>query len=100
MWGKHDEIRELLKGSIEILNVPDVSKDDLIASAELVLIPAANRGDRHDGEGRGNPFPMSMDALGDADWYQIRKQSVEIGFCLYDPPTEWVPEGMEEAGNQ
>src|SRR5690606_26814483 len=41
MWGKHDEIRELLKGSIEILHTPDLTKDDLMASAELVLIPAA-----------------------------------------------------------
>lgn len=41
-------------------------------------------------------LPMAMDALSDADWYQIRKQSVEIGFCLYDPPTEWVPEGVQE----
>jgi DUF438 domain-containing protein len=40
-------------------------------------------------------FPMAMDALADSDWYQIRKQSVEIGFCLYDPPTEWTPEGLE-----
>ncbi|MDA3832913.1 MAG: DUF438 domain-containing protein, partial [Spirochaetales bacterium] len=32
MWGKHDEIREQLKGSIEILNAPGVTKDDLIAS--------------------------------------------------------------------
>jgi DUF438 domain-containing protein len=25
MWGKHDEIRELIKGSIEVLQMPDIS---------------------------------------------------------------------------
>jgi hypothetical protein len=39
-------------------------------------------------------FPMSMDALSDADWHEIQKQSLEIGYCLYDPPTEWRPAGI------
>lgn len=95
MWGKHDEIRELLKGSIEILHTPDLTKEDLIASAELVLIPAARGVAEMTVKEEEILFPMAMDALADGDWYQIRKQSVEIGFCLYDPPTEWTPEGME-----
>ncbi|WP_372946787.1 DUF438 domain-containing protein [Mariniphaga sp.] len=95
MWGKHDEIRELLKGSIEILHTPDLTKDDLIASAELVLIPAARGVVEMTVKEEEILFPMAMDALADGDWYQIRKQSVEIGFCLYDPPTEWTPDGME-----
>ncbi|HAH60305.1 MAG TPA: DUF438 domain-containing protein, partial [Bacteroidales bacterium] len=33
MWGKHDEIRELIKGSIEILQQTDVTLDELKASA-------------------------------------------------------------------
>jgi hypothetical protein len=41
---------------------------------------------------------MLMDALSDADWYEIQKQSLEIGYCLYDPPTEWAPAGMQAAG--
>ncbi len=96
MWGKHDEIRDLLKGSIEILSTPDLSKDDLTGSAELVLIPAAKQVLDMTVKEEEILFPMAMDALSDADWYQIRRQSVEIGFCLYDPPTEWVPEGMME----
>jgi len=96
MWGKHDEIRELLKGSIEILHTPDLTKEDLIASAEIVLIPAARGVVEMTVKEEEILFPMSMDSLSDSDWYQIRKQSVEIGFCLYDPQTEWTPEGMEE----
>jgi uncharacterized protein len=96
MWGKHDEIRELLKGSIEILNTPELSKGDLIASAEIILQPAAKGVLDMTVKEEEILFPMAMDALADGDWYQIRKQSVEIGFCLYDPPVEWTPEGMEE----
>jgi len=96
MWGKHDEIRELLSGSLEILNTPGITKDDLVASAELVLIPAARGVVEMTVKEEEILFPMAMDALTHGDWYQIRKQSVEIGFCLYDPPTEWTPAGMEE----
>lgn len=96
MWGKHDEIREQLKGSIEILNTPDLTRDDLMASAELVLIPAAKGVTDMTVKEEEILFPMAMDMLAEGDWYQIRKQSVEIGFCLYDPPVEWTPEGMEE----
>jgi DUF438 domain-containing protein len=41
-------------------------------------------------------FPMAMDNINDADWYQIAKQSLEIGYCLYDPQIEWRPEGVAE----
>jgi hypothetical protein len=43
-------------------------------------------------------FPMLMDALSDADWYEIQQQSLEIGYCLYDPPAEWRPPGIEGTG--
>ena len=43
MWGKHDEIRELLHGSIDILNTPDITPDDLAVSADLILKPAAGQ---------------------------------------------------------
>ncbi len=95
MWGKHDEIRELLNGSIEIINTPAITKEDLTASAELILQPAVRGVLEMTVKEEEILFPMAMDALADGDWYQIRKQSVEFGFCLYDPAIEWTPEGME-----
>jgi hypothetical protein len=41
---------------------------------------------------------MLMDALSDADWYEIQQQSLEIGYCLYDPPRDWVPPEIDAAG--
>lgn len=95
MWGKHDEIREQLKGSIEILQINDLSLDDLEASAEIVLLPALKAIYEMTIKEEEILFPMMMDTLADADWYEIQKQSLEIGYCLYDPQTEWKPEGIE-----
>ena len=94
MWGKHDEIRELLNGSLEILRTQDISKNDLISSAEIILIPAINGVIEMIVKEEQILFPMLMDSLSEADWYDIQKQSLEIGYCLYDPPTEWMPSGI------
>ena len=95
MWGKHDEIRDLIKGSIEILQTPDLSKEDLIASAEIILLPALKGVYEMTIKEEEILFPMLMDTLADGDWYEIQKQSLEIGFCLYDPQVEWKPDGIE-----
>jgi uncharacterized protein len=33
-----------------------------------------------------------MDKLTEIEWYEIYNQTLEIGFCLYDPQFEWKPE--------
>jgi DUF438 domain-containing protein len=98
MWGKHDEIRDLLKGSLEVLKTPGITKEELLASTEIVLQPAVKGVADMIVKEEEILFPMLMDALSDADWYEIQKQSLEIGYCLYDPPTEWVPAEIKAAG--
>jgi DUF438 domain-containing protein len=94
MWGKHDEIRELIKGSIEILRTEEVGRDELLASAEIVLIPAITGVDEMIIKEEEILFPMCMDHLSDQDWYHIDSQTIEIGYCIYDPQTEWKPTGV------
>ena len=94
MWGKHDEIRELLNGSLEILKTKDITKVDLISSSELILLPALKGVKEMTIKEEKILFPMMMDALSETDWFEIHKQSLEIGYCLYDPPTEWLPSGI------
>jgi len=96
MWGKHDEIRELIKGAIELLQTHGITKEDLMVSAELILIPAINQVEDMTKKEEEILFPMSMDKLTDADWHEIDNQSLEIGYCLYDPPKRWRPIGIEE----
>lgn len=96
MWGKHDEIRSLIKGSIEILQTKEITHEELMASAEMILIPAAQSVFDMTVKEEEILFPMSLDTLSEADWYEISKQSLEIGYCLYDPPKNWRPDWVKE----
>lgn len=96
MWGKHDEIRELIKGSIEALETTEMTKDEFEAVAEIVLEIAAEGAKEMITKEEEILFPLSLDVLTEADWYEISKQSLEIGFCLYDPLVTWKPNWAEE----
>ncbi|GAB4312417.1 MAG: DUF438 domain-containing protein [Bacteroidales bacterium] len=96
MWGKHDETRELLKGAIEALSAGGIeSPEEFAAVRDLVLNPALNAVADMIMKEEEILFPMSMDKLTDLEWYEIAKQTNEIGYCLYDPQTEWKPEGID-----
>lgn len=96
MWGKHDEIRELIKGSLEVLQTENLILEDLLQAAELVLNPALFGIDDMTIKEEEILFPMSHDRLTEAEWHQINEQTAEIGFCLYDPPTNWRPLWIKE----
>ena len=96
MWGKHDEIRDQIKGSIEVLQVDNLSREELEAAADMVLKPAARGAQEMITKEEEILFPMALDALTEAQWYEISRQSIEIGFCLYDPEVDWRPEWVEE----
>ena len=100
MWGKHDEIRELIKGSIELLKTADITHDELMAAAEIILKPAIKGVIDMTIKEEQILFPMTMDKLTDADWYEISQQSLEIGYCLYDPQIEWKPEWVKDVAGE
>ena len=92
MWGKQDEIREQIKGSIDMLQVETMTPEEFKAAAEMVLKPAAKGAWDMITKEEEILFPMALDAITEAQWYEISQQSIEIGFCLYDPQIEWHPE--------
>ncbi len=96
MWGKHDEIRDLIKGSIEVLQTTEMTNEEFGAVAEIVLTIPATAAKEMITKEEEILFPMSLDVLTEADWYEISKQSLEIGYCLYDPQVDWKPEWAEE----
>ena len=96
MWGKHDEIRDLIKGSIEVLQTTEMTNEEFGAVAEIVPTIAATAAKEMITKEEEILFPMSLDVLTEADWYEISKQSLEIGYCLYDPQVDWKPEWAEE----
>jgi uncharacterized protein len=97
MWGKHDEVREKLKASIEIVSAPDeITADEARTAAELVLNPTVRAIPDMIMKEEEILFPMCMDKLTDEDWYAIDQQTMEFGYCLYDPQVTWKPEGFIE----
>ncbi|MEE4116987.1 MAG: DUF438 domain-containing protein [Marinilabiliaceae bacterium] len=97
MWGKHDEIRDQLKGCIALLKEPGLSKDDLLESLDLLFYPAIKALDDMVQKEEEILFPMAMDVITEEDWWNIHQQTLEFGFTLYDPLVEWKPEGFEKA---
>jgi len=96
MWGKHDETRTFLKGTILGLQQTDQiladearaynlfavstaleSVEDMIYKEEKIILPTA------------------LDLLTEEDWYLIYLESPEIGYCLYVPEFDWMPEGVD-----
>ncbi len=95
MWGKHDETRGFLKAALETLEVSDgITVEEVKAVIEMVLSPALSAVEDMTLKEEEILFPMTMDKLTDIEWYEIQEQTLEIGFCLYDPKEEWKPEGM------
>lgn len=96
MWGKHDEIRELIKGSMEILRMEGISPEEFRVATQMVLFPAIQGVDDMTQKEEEILLPMALDKLTEKDWYEIHRHSLEIGFCLYDPPYDWVPDWARE----
>jgi DUF438 domain-containing protein len=95
MWGKHDEIRDQLKGCIALLKEPELSKNDLVESLDLIFYPVVKALDDMVQKEEEILFPMAMDVITEEDWWNIHQQTLEFGFTLYDPQVEWKPEGFE-----
>lgn len=93
MWGKHDEIRELLKNSFEALETPITSAEEMKSIVQLVLTPAVEMLDGMIMKEEEILFPMSMDTLTEEEWYKIYQETTEFGYCLFDPEDEWKPSG-------
>ncbi|MCJ7679247.1 MAG: DUF438 domain-containing protein, partial [Candidatus Aminicenantes bacterium] len=97
MWGKHDETREFLKAAQAALSVKgDLSMGEAVSLPNLLLRKASGAVEDMIAKEEEILFPMSLDMLTDGEWYDIDKQSLGYGFCLYDPQIEWKPDGWKE----
>jgi hypothetical protein len=97
MWGKDDEIRELLKGCFEGLETKDeINPEEAEMLVQMVLLPTLKAMEDMVTKEEEILLPMSLDKLTDMEWYQIQKDTPQIGFCLYDPPFDWKPGNIEE----
>ena len=95
MWGKHDETRALLKNVLQSLSETGYSDPGQVEFIiDVHLKPASKAITDMIMKEEEILLPMTLDKLTDADWYEIYRQTNEIGYCLYDPTVEWRPEGI------
>lgn len=95
MWGKHDQIRELLKNVNQVLSSSsEVQAHDGKVILEMFVNPSLKLIDEMIYKEEAILFPMSLDSLTDDEWFQVYKQSDEIGYCLFSPDIEWLPESF------
>jgi DUF438 domain-containing protein len=92
MWAKHDEARALLRAALEALAASgSASAGEARAAIALTVRPAAQAiRDMTDRE-ENILLPMSLDTLDELEWWEIARQSAEIGFCLVEPAEGWRP---------
>jgi hypothetical protein len=96
MWGKHDETRVSLKNAIEVLqNAEGATAAELVDIIDIILSPASKSVTDMVMKEDEILFPMAMDELTEKEWYNVLQQTNEIGYCLFDPTDEWIPENTE-----
>jgi len=90
MWGKHNDIREMLKNAIlkidelELVKYKTEILNQLIDEIESMIFKEENI-----------LFPTSLEKLSVEDWLEILKQSNDVGYCFIDVPKK-VDEMIEE----
>ncbi len=91
MWGKDDEIREMLKALDEALATRSPNAGQLQAVAEAQAAPLLRAVEEMTMKEERILLPMSRDTLTEDDWAEIFRQSPEYGWCLIEPRSGWVP---------
>jgi DUF438 domain-containing protein len=98
MWAKHDEARALLRGAIEALTASATASAGEARSVVALAVRPAARAVRDMTDREENILlPMSLDTLDELEWWEIARQSAEIGFCLVDPVEGWRPASLPAA---
>lgn len=87
MWGVDDEIREELKEVIKLLNDKDSDSEKVLKKA----LAAIDRVNEMIFKEENILLPMAQDTLNEDEWLKIARESDELGYCIYEPRTEWKP---------
>ena len=96
MWGKDDEVRQFLKSTLNVLNSDEeIDTESLQGYIELMISPTTEAIQEMIDKEEKILFPMCLDKFTDIDWYEVYRQSDDIGHCIYVPSVEWRPEGLE-----
>jgi DUF438 domain-containing protein len=87
MWGKHNDIRELLKRTLRTINEVETS-EQLANWKNENLLPLLEEVDGMIFKEENILFPASLEKLTAQDWTEILRQSPEIGYVYIQVPEE------------
>ncbi len=87
MWGVDDEIRDAIKEIRKSLSDYRGNSDDVVNKAE----ETCNRVIEMIFKEENILFPMVLDTLAEDEWLKIQEASSEIGYCLVEPSSKWLP---------
>ncbi len=87
MWGKHNEIRDLMKASQAALPAVKTG-DDMTAYLDQHLSPLLAEVEGMVFKEENILFPASLDKLTATDWVEILKESDDIGYVFIKRPQE------------
>jgi DUF438 domain-containing protein len=91
MWGKDDEVRELLRALGEALSVEGITADEAALVVETLLAPALAAVEEMISKEERILLPMSRDTLTDDEWAEIWRESPRFGYCLVEPRQGYKP---------
>jgi len=91
MWGKDDEVRELLKAALLALREETLCGAELKILKETVFDPALAALESMIYKEEHILLPMCQGMFTEEQWGEIWQQSPEYGWCLVSPGTEYQP---------
>ena len=91
MWGKDDEVRNLVKGAIQALREETLCGAELKLVAATLMEPALAALESMIYKEEHILFPMALGLFTEADWGEIWAQSQDYGWCLVAPRTGYAP---------
>jgi DUF438 domain-containing protein len=92
MWGVHDEIREKVTATGELLDQAlNLSSEELKLAVDAVVSPMLDQVESMTGKEDKILWPMAMQHLSDQDWGAVLQQWDQFGEGLAEPAGSWMP---------
>jgi hypothetical protein len=91
MWAKDDEVRDFLKGAIEVLREESLGGAELKILVPTVLRPALAALESMIYKEETILLPMCLGLFTEEEWGEIWQDSPRYGWCLVEPATGYAP---------
>lgn len=91
MWAKDDEVRDLLKGAIEVLREESLSGAELKILVPTVLRPALAALESMIYKEETILLPMCLGLFTEEEWGEVWRDSPRYGWCLVEPAAGYAP---------